>query len=145
MHGRSWKFEDIAPIEELERECFPGAPWNRRALADSFLSGRFFGSLLEEDGAITAYGGMSVTLDEAEIELIATAEMYRRCGRGQKILQDLLEEAKKRGVKRVFLEVRVSNAPAQLLYLKNGFTGVYARSRYYPDGEDAIVMKKELA
>ena len=120
-------------------------PWNRRALADSFLSGRFFGSLLEEDGVITAYGGMSVTLDEAEIELIATAEMYRRCGRGQKILQDLLEEAKKRDVKRVFLEVRVSNAPAQLLYLKNGFTGVYARSRYYPDGEDAIVMKKELA
>ena len=71
--------------------------------------------------------------------------MYRRCGRGQKILQDLLEEATQRGVKRVFLEVRVSNAPAQLLYLKNGFTGVYARSRYYPDGEDAIVMKKELA
>lgn len=144
MNGREWKFEDIERIEELEKECFPVAAWNRRALADSFLSGRFFGSLLEEDGTVTSYGGMSITLDEAEIELIATAEMYRRCGRAERILRDLLDEAEKRGVKRVFLEVRVSNAPAQMLYLKNGFCGVYARSRYYPDGEDAIVMKKEL-
>ena len=30
------------------------------------------------------------------------------------------------------------------LYLKNGFKGVYARSRYYSDGEDALVMVKEL-
>ena len=114
-------------------------------LADSFLSDGFFGSLLEEGNTITAYGGMRTVGEEAEIELIATAEMYRRCGRGGKILDDLLDEAARRGVKAVFLEVRVSNAAAQLLYLKKGFKGLYARSRYYPNGEDAIVMKKELS
>ena len=87
---------------------------------------------------------MSVVADEAEIQLIATAEMYRRCGRGGKILEDLVKEAEKRGVKRIFLEVRVSNAPAMSLYLKHGFRGLYARVRYYPDGEDALVMVKEL-
>lgn len=143
MNGRVWTMEDLDAIAELERDCFPD-PWNRRMLADSLLSGSFFGSLLEEDGAIIAYGGMNIVLDEAEIELIATSEMYRRCGRGSKVLEDLLEEAKKRGVKRIFLEVRVSNASAQMLYLKHGFTGVYCRTRYYPDGEDALVMKKEL-
>ena len=30
------------------------------------------------------------------------------------------------------------------LYLKNGFGGLYARPRYYPDGEDALVMQKSL-
>ena len=30
------------------------------------------------------------------------------------------------------------------MYLKYGFCGLYARSRYYPDGEDALVMVKEL-
>lgn len=145
MNGREWTFEDLNRIAELEKECFPNAAWSMQSLAESFLSERFYGTLLEEDGAITAYGGMSYLLDEAEIQLIATAEMFRRCGRGGKILHDLLEQAERLGVKRVFLEVRVSNAPAQLLYLKNGFTGLYARSRYYPDGEDAIVMKKELA
>lgn len=144
MNGREWTFEDLNAIAALEKECFPVEPWNSRMLAESFLSGRFYGSLLEEGGTVVAYGGMSVLDDEAEIQLIATAEMYRRCGRGGKILQDLLDEAKRRGVKRVFLEVRVSNSAAQILYLKHGFTGIYARSRYYPDGEDAVVMKKEI-
>ena len=144
MNGREWLFEDLNEIAALERECFPNSPQNVRMLAESFLSGRFFGALLEEESVITAYGGMSFVEDEAELELIATAEMYRRCGRAERILNDLFEEAVRRGIKRIFLEVRVSNSSALMMYLKNGFVGIYARSRYYPDGEDAIVMKKEL-
>ena len=144
MNGREWTTEDLTEIAKLEEECFSD-PWSQRMLADSFLSDGFFGSLLEEGNTITAYGGMRTVGEEAEIELIATAEMYRRCGRGGKILDDLLDEAARRGVKAVFLEVRVSNAAAQLLYIKKGFKGLYARSRYYPNGEDAIVMKKELS
>ena len=143
MNGRAWQYADLGAIAALEAECFSD-PWNMRMLAESFLSGHFFGSLLEEDGVVTAYGGMSVVEDEAEVQLIATAEMYRRCGRGGKILEDLIGEAKRRGVRRMFLEVRVSNAPAMMLYLKHGFRGLYARVRYYADGEDAIVMMKEL-
>ena len=30
------------------------------------------------------------------------------------------------------------------LYLDRGFRGLYARPRYYPDGEDALVMQKSL-
>ena len=44
----------------------------------------------------------------------------------------------------ILLEVRVSNAPAMTMYLKEGFKGIYVRPRYYPDGEDAVVMQKEL-
>ena len=103
MNGREWTTEDLTEIAKLEEECFSD-PWSQRMLADSFLSDGFFGSLLEEGNTITAYGGMRTVGEEAEIELIATAEMYRRW-----------------------------------------FKGLYARSRYYPNGEDAIVMKKELS
>ena len=143
MNGRFWTFGDLDEIARIEAECFSD-PWNRRMLAETFLSDHFFGVLLEEEGAVTAYGGATVAADEAEIELIATAEMYRRCGRGEKILSDLLEEAKRRGARRVYLEVRVSNAAAMQMYLKNGFAGLYARSRYYPDGEDALVMARQI-
>ena len=142
MNGRSWTMNDLDAIAELERECFPD-PWTRRMLADSFLSSSFHGVVLEE-GGLVGYGGVRIAADEAEIELIAVREMYRRCGRGRQILEDLFEIAKERGAKRIFLEVRVSNASAQLLYLKCGFTGLYCRTRYYPDGEDAIVMMKVL-
>ena len=55
MNGRSWQYADLNAIAALEAENFSD-PWNHRMLADSFLSGNFYGSLLEEDGAITAYG-----------------------------------------------------------------------------------------
>ena len=144
MNGRSWQYADLSAIAALERDCFSD-PWNHRMLAESFLSGHFFGSLLEEDGAVVANGGISVAGEAAEVQLIAVAEMYRRCGRGAKIMEDLLSIAKEKGVRRVFLEVRVSNSPALMLYLRHGFQGVYVRSRYYADGEDALVMWKELA
>ncbi len=143
MNGRAWKMDDLDAIAALEEECFPD-PWNRRMLADSFLSEGFHGVLIEEEGVLVGYGGMRIILDEAEIELIAVSEMYRRCGRGTEIMEDLFSIAKQCGVKRVFLEVRVSNASAQMLYLKCGFYGLYCRTRYYPDGEDAIVMAREL-
>ncbi len=144
MNGRLWTYEDLNVIAAMEQENFPAEPWNVRMLAESFLSGRFIGVLLEEEGTVTAYGGVGVVEDEAELDRIATAEMFRRCGRGQRVLEDLIEAARTRGARRMFLEVRVSNTPALMFYLKNGFTGAYARPRYYPDGEDALVMKKEL-
>lgn len=144
MNGLVWTYEDLNEIAALEQECFESDAWNSRMLAESYLNERFFGVCLKEDGFVTAYGGISVVEDEAELQLIATAEMYRRCGRGRKVLDDLMEEAKRRGAKKIFLEVRVSNASAMLLYLKAGFVGIYVRSRYYSDGEDAVVMKKEL-
>ena len=143
MMGRAWRMDDLDAIAALEKECFPD-PWNRRMLADSFLSEGFHGVLLEEEGALIAYGAVRVVCDEAEIELVAVSEMYRRCGRGKTVMDDLLSIAKEHGAKRVFLEVRVSNASAQILYLKCGFRGLYCRTRYYPDGEDAIVMAREL-
>ena len=48
------------------------------------------------------------------------------------------------GATRMLLEVRVSNVAAMKLYLERGFSGLYARPRYYPDGEDALVMEKIL-
>ncbi len=143
MNGRAWTMNDIDGIAALEEECFSD-PWSRRLLAESFLSDRFYGVVLEENGTLAAYGGVSVVCEDAEIQLIAVREMYRRCGRGRAILEDLISIARAKGARRIFLEVRVSNAAAQILYLKSGFRGLYCRSRYYPDGEDAIVMMKEL-
>ena len=60
------------------------------------------------------------------------------------ILTALEEEAVRSGVERMFLEVRVSNAAAMLLYLKHGYVGRYVRPRYYGDGEDALIMEKPL-
>lgn len=144
MIFRKWKFEDILTISEMEKECFPKEPWSYRALVSSFVSEAFSGLLAEEAGEIAGYGGITVAADTADINNIAVSEVYRKSGIGTEILKRLCDEARARGAKKIFLEVRVSNSTAMSMYLKNGFKGVYARTRYYSDGEDCLVMVKEL-
>lgn len=144
MQIRGWKYQDILRISELERECFPTEPWSFQTLASSFGSEAFSGVLAEEEGEIVGYGGITVAADVADIENVAVAESYRGAGYGGRLVGALLAVAAERGAEKVFLEVRVSNAVAMKLYLNQGFRGVYARTRYYADGEDCLVMVKEL-
>lgn len=143
MTYRKWTYMDILKISEIEKECFQD-PWSFQMLADSFSSDNFFGVCAENDGEVIGYACMAFCGDDADINNIAVTENYRRNGAGAKLLEALIAEAENRGVNNMFLEVRVTNAPAQMLYLTHGFCGVYARPRYYSDGEDAIVMVKRL-
>lgn len=145
MTIRGWKYEDILTIAEMEKECFPGEPWSYQQLASSFSEETFCGVLAEEGGEIVGYGGITVAADSADIANVAVTGFYRHSGIGSAILEKLLSLAKERGAAKCFLEVRVSNSIAISLYLKHGFNGVYARTRYYADGEDCLVMVKELA
>lgn len=144
MQIREWQYKDILRISEIEKECFPQEHWTYKMLASSFESEAFCGLLADDGGEIIGYGGITIAADSADIDNVAVTEPYRRSGAGTAILRALLDTAQKRGVKKVFLEVRVSNSVAMGLYLKCGFKGVYARARYYPDGEDCLVMVKEL-
>lgn len=144
MTVRAWKFEDILRISEIEKECFSNEAWSYKSIASSFETDTFFGVLAEDDGEIVGYGSVTVAADTADVGNIAVSEVYRRGGVGTAVLNELCSLAKSKGVAKLFLEVRVSNSDAMHLYLKNGFRGVYARTRYYPDGEDCLVMVKEL-
>ena len=45
----------------------------------------------------------------------------------------------------MFLEVSLTTAAAQALYGRMGFIQVGRRRRYYPDGADALVMRRNIA
>ena len=68
--------------------------------------------------------------------------------RGKKISSSLadktLKDLKEKGVREVFLEVREKNSVARNLYEKFGFNIVSVRKKYYNDGENAVIYKKEL-
>ena len=61
------------------------------------------------------------------------------------LLTTLIDEATRRGVAHLDLEVRADNESAQRLYERHGFTKIAVRRDYYqPSGTDAVVMRKEL-
>lgn len=145
MKIRKCKYEDILAVSELEKECFKGESWSFGTIASAFENSAYEMLVAEEDGEILGYGCTCTTLDTCDLENVLVAEEYRRGGVGKAILNALLDNAKERGALKVFLEVRVSNSAAMLLYLSCGFKGVYARTRYYSDGEDCLVMVRELS
>lgn len=141
---RIWKFEDILAVSNLEKECFGAEAWSYATLASAFENPVSYGLVAEDGGDVVGYGCITCAADSADLENVVVVEGYRRSGIGRAIVEGLLAEAKQRGVEKVFLEVRVSNVPAMSMYLKSGFAGVYARTRYYADGEDCLVMSKNL-
>ena len=84
-------------------------------------------------------------VDEAELESIAVDPAMQRLGLGSRLLQAAMEASRHSGARRMLLEVRASNQPAQHLYAQAGFRTVGRRPGYYSDPkEDAICMECRL-
>lgn len=83
--------------------------------------------------------------DELHINNVAVREDYRRRGIGRRLLNRILEEGKRAGATKAFLELRAGNKAALALYEECGFRVTSQRKQYYSDPvEDALVMIIDL-
>jgi len=80
-----------------------------------------------------------------DLLLIGVLPEYRRMGAAEKILKQGLEEAAERHMEVIFLEVRVSNLPAQSLYRKHNFQTVSVRQDVYElPRENGYIMSRKV-
>ncbi len=82
--------------------------------------------------------------ETAHIHNIAVRKEFQNQGIGKRMLEYLIENLKLNGTKSIILEVRKSNLQAISLYKKFDFKEVSIKPKFYPDGEDAIFMVKNL-
>ncbi|MDR2032476.1 MAG: ribosomal protein S18-alanine N-acetyltransferase [Azoarcus sp.] len=121
-------------------------PWSRNSFADSLAAGHACW-LMSAAGAPVAYAVVLTVIDENHLLNISVARGEQGRGLGGRFLAYLLDKARRDGIRRFFLEVRPSNAPARMLYRRSGFVEIGQRKSYYPapgGREDAIVMSLEL-
>jgi ribosomal protein S18 acetylase RimI-like enzyme len=60
-------------------------------------------------------------------------------------MEYLVAWGRERGARKMFLEVRVSNAPARALYRRLGFVETGRRKNYYAEEqEDALTMARRI-
>ena len=98
--------------------------------------------VVEQEASVVGFIVARQMEDEWEIENIAVTGMARRRGLGSRLVGELLDLARSRGGKSVFLEVRESNRAARSLYEKWAFIEVGRRKTYYQTpAEDALVLK----
>ena len=82
---------------------------------------------------------------EAELIRLAVGPAWRRVGHGEALLRHSQARLAAMGVASLFLEVRVGNLSARLLYEKAGWVFTGLRPGYYRDGEDAALYRCDLA
>ena len=124
-------------LENLHKACFPKKPWSASDFADLKKSGCDI--IASQNGFVV----WRVVADEAEIITIGVHPNARKSGIASAMLAIIENDIKKRGGKKIFLEVAENNEPARKLYEANGYKKIGIRPKYY-DGIDAILMEKAL-
>jgi ribosomal protein S18 acetylase RimI-like enzyme len=134
---------DLGALRHVEQVCFPKDAWplidligvltfpgviRFKAVNDKQMVGFIAGDVRRMEGV-------------AWIATVAVLPDYRGRGIGSALLKACEEKIT---VNRVRLCVRMSNDVAIRLYEKFGYSKVGEWTRYYQDGESALVMEKKL-
>lgn len=140
IYIRRMEMSDIPEVVRIEGNSFSD-PWSEHAFITEISNSSAYYSVLCVDGKIAGFSGMWIIMDESHITTVAVSEEFRRHHLGERLLIDILEEARRQGAKRATLEVRQSNIAAQNLYKKYEFAPVAIRREYYTNNnENAIIM-----
>lgn len=131
-----------------------GEGWTRKQVSDALLLPSTHLTLADDRGAApdpvsrtVAFALTRDAADEQELLLIAVHPANRHQGIASRLMQMLFNDARDRGIRRIFLEMRDGN-PAMHLYLRSGFEQVGRRPNYYRRGKngplDAITFARNL-
>ena len=139
---------DISEILAIERESFP-SPWSENMFRSEMtnpIARMLVGRVDPLPGKpVAGYIVYWRVTDEMHLHSIAVRKDQRRRRVASLLLKEAIRASKSEGARRVTLEVRRSNLPAQNLYEKFGFSVKGVRPGYYSDtGEDALIFWGEL-
>ncbi len=139
---RAFRWTDIPDAVKIEADSFSHDSWSAESfwgeLAGVPARARYV--VLSRDEVLVGYAGVAFVDSDAHVQTIAVAPSARGGGFGGELLDALLREAELRQSSRCLLEVQHDNAVAISMYESVGFELLSRRSRYYPGGQDALVM-----
>ena len=140
---RDYTNRDFREILEIDKEAF--SP--RNPAYDVYVYITYGSDLLVADiGSKIAGYIATMDIDEVTSKIIAFAvrKEFRRMGIGKMLLRNAIDRIVGRGKRKIMLEVRVSNIPAQQLYNKFGFVIADVLPSYYSDGADAYLLVRTI-
>jgi [ribosomal protein S18]-alanine N-acetyltransferase len=134
---------DVEAIHHIELASFP-APWRREFFTAELTADGRFNLVARKNGIVVGYLFAMWIFDEMHVNKIAVLETERRQGIADALMARCFAFAREHEIESISLEVRLSNTSAQEFYKHLEFKSSYLRPRYYPDGEAAVVMVREM-
>jgi ribosomal-protein-alanine N-acetyltransferase len=137
----TWR--DLNGLRHLEQICFPQDAWPLWDLIGVLTFSNVFRIKATANGQMVGFIAADLHRSEnlAWIATVGVLPEYRRQGIGSALLVTVEEQI---GVSSIRLSVRVSNRPALNLYDRLGYHRYGTWPHYYADGEDALVLEKNL-
>ena len=138
--------DDFETLWRIDQECFPpGISYSRQELR-TYMRRRASFTLVASDpkdgavaGFIVAYTGIT-----GHIITIDVLAPHRRSRVGSQLLSAAESRLRAAGARAVGLETAVDNVGALAFYKRHGFDVIATWPRYYSNGVDALVLKKQL-
>lgn len=131
--------EDVGCVAELEKACFLH-PWTPEMISGSVSTDLDVWLILKEEVKAVGYCAFRILLGEGELFRIGVSPAFRGRGYGKKLMDGMVEYARKKEVKSMVLEVRESNERAINLYKSYGFLEECVRKGYYREPDEAAVI-----
>lgn len=139
---RRMTLDDLDEVLKIEREVFPDS-WSRKSFEFEVIHNKYSLPLvITLQNKIVGYSIVWKLFEEFHIANIAIHPQMQNRGLGSYFLQEILNLSTEQDY--ALLEVRESNQAAIHLYKKFGFLKLGIRTRYYANGENALIMKKQL-
>jgi [ribosomal protein S18]-alanine N-acetyltransferase len=141
---RKFEVRDAPAVEGILRRSPEAAVWTLNSLERLRLRGEV-GWVIVQGGEVCGFLVIRTVAQEAEILNVSVDPARRRAGNATALLLAAIAECRSLRVKKVFLEVRESNAPAISFYEKHGFARNGRRPAYYQNPpEAAVLMMRDL-
>jgi tRNA threonylcarbamoyladenosine biosynthesis protein TsaB len=143
---RPFEPADATAVARIAASCPEAAHWPESSYAEMLGKG-YAGwvAVAREGGGITGFTITRSISPEAELLNLAVLPGERRRGVATALLEAATEALQRQGIRRLWLEVRSSNAAAISFYKKHLFRVTGARPRYYRDPqEDALMMERNI-
>jgi ribosomal-protein-alanine N-acetyltransferase len=139
--------EDVAQILEIERGAFI-EPWEEEVFLQTLEWCPRTSLVADLEGGVVGFlvGCLESTGESTfgHISNLAVRPGFRNRGIGSRLVLQAERQFQLEGAGAVLLEVRTSNTQGQSFYRALQYQDVYRIHAYYSNGEDAIVMMKEL-
>jgi [ribosomal protein S18]-alanine N-acetyltransferase len=124
-------------LAAVHRRCFLD-PWDASTFARLLEEPRVFCIAARSNEGLVGFVLCRVVCDESEILSCAVLPAHRRSGLGRRMLSQALDEARRRGVGEIFLEVAEDNEAAFALYTRSGFLRVGCRPAYFRGAQGRV-------
>jgi ribosomal-protein-alanine N-acetyltransferase len=133
----------LPEIHAIEQDVYDD-PWSLPLISESLTASMTHCTGIFLKDRCIGYAIYQVIFTEGHLLNIAIHRDFQTQGLGGKLLEKVMKDSHELGALYFFLEVRPTNERARKIYEKRGFRTLMTRENYYANGEDAILMVKDL-